>query len=200
MSSGRIRPSHERQERLVGRHRNGYGTENVTPTSARRRTLGAFGAVALLILGACSRAEGNDVASAGGEQNSTNPAATQSSAPLDEDAEALVFAECMRDNGIDMPDPGPGQQGLADAFEAVAGDYGRATLRQAFSACQGLMPQYAQQQHEGEVMLELAECLREQGLEVSDNPFQDAHSGVIDQNEFVAAMEVCRNVLTGGGE
>jgi hypothetical protein len=177
-----------------------YGTENVTRTSARWRTLGAVAVVALLTLSACSAADGDDVASAGGEQNPASPAATEDAAPLDEDAQALVFAECMRDNGVDMPDPGPGQQGLVDAFEAVAGDYDRATLRQAFSACQDLMPQYAQQQHDDEVMLDLAECLREQGLEVSDNPFQDAHSGEIDQKEFVAAMEVCRDVLTGGGQ
>lgn len=170
----------------------------MTRTTSRRRTFGAVAAVALLVLSACSAAEDDGVASATGEKNPASPAETED-APLDEDAQALVFAGCMRDNGVDMPDPGPGQQGLADAFRAVSGNYDRATLRQAFSACQDLMPQYAQQQHEDEVMLDLAECLRDQGLEVSDNPFEDAHSGDIDQNEFVAAMEVCRDVLTGGG-
>ena len=155
---------------------------------------------ALLVLSACSGAEGEQIASAGGEDNSASPAATEESAALDEDAQALVFAECMRDNGVDMPDPGPGQQGLADAFRSVSGNYDRSTLRRAISACQDLMPQYAQQQHDDEWMLELAECLREQGLEVSDNPFEDAHSGAIDQNEFASAMEVCRDVLTGGDQ
>jgi len=172
----------------------------MTGISARWHRLGAAAAAAQLVLGACSSAGGDDVASAGGENNAADPAATESAAPLDEDAQALVFAECMRENGVDMPDPGPGQQGLVDAFRSVAGDYDRATLNQAITACQDLMPQYAQQQHTDEAMLELAECLREQGLEVSDNPFQDAHSGEIDQNEFVAAMEVCRDVLTGGGQ
>jgi len=172
----------------------------VTGTSARWRRVGAAAAVALLILGACSAADGDDVASARGEENPASPTATEGASPLDEDAQALVFAECVRDNGVDMPDPGPGQQGLADAFRAVAGDYDRATLRQALSACQDLMPQYAQQQHaDDDWQLQLAECLREQGLEVSDNPFEDAHSGAIDVNEFSAAMEVCRDVLTGGG-
>ena len=123
-------------------------------------------------------------------------------APLDdEDAQALVFAECVRDNGVDMPDPGPGQQGLIDAFQAVARDYDRATLEQALTACQDLMPQYAQEHPTGDDwQLDLAECLREQGLDVSDTPFEDAHSGAIDVNEFSAAMEVCRNVMTGGGQ
>jgi hypothetical protein len=173
----------------------------MTRTVTRRRTLGAVAAVALLVLSACSASEEDGVASAGGEKNPPNPAANEEAAPLDEDAQALVFAECMRDNGVDMPDPAPGQQGLIDAFRAVSGNYSRATLQQAISACQDLMPQYAQEQHaDDDWQLELAECLREQGLEVSDNPFEDAHSGEIDQNEFVAAMEVCRDVLTGGGQ
>jgi hypothetical protein len=172
----------------------------VGPESARRHTLGAVAAAALLILAACSGGDGNSVASAGGEDNPASPAATADPTPLDADAQALVFADCVRDNGVDMPDPGPGQQGLVDAFRAVAGDYDRATLRRALSACQGLMPQYAQEQHADEDwQLQLAECLRDQGLEVSDNPFEDAHSGAIDVNEFSAAMEVCRDVMTGGG-
>jgi hypothetical protein len=175
-------------------------TESVTGTSARWRRVGAASVVALMIFSACSAADGDDVASAGGEENPASPTASEDNAPLDEDAQALVFAQCVRDNGVDMPDPGPGQQGLIDAFRAVERDYDRATLRQALSACQDLMPQYAQEHPTGDDwQLELAECLREQGLEVSDTPFEDAHSGAIDVNEFSAAMEVCRDVLTGGG-
>jgi hypothetical protein len=172
-----------------------------TRTTARRRPFGAIAAVvALLVLSACSAAEGDGVTSAGGGENPAGPAATERAAPLDEDAQALVFAECMRDNGVDMPDPGPGQQGLVDAIQAVAGSYDRASMRKALSACQDLMPQYAEEEHaDDDWQLQLAECLREQGLDVSDTPFEDAHSGAIDVNEFRAAMEVCREVLTGGG-
>jgi hypothetical protein len=178
--------------------------------TARRRLFVAVAAVAAVLAVAAVAGvlalsgggdEGDGVASAGGEQNAAKPAATVETAPLDADAQALVFAGCVRDNGVDMPDPGPGRQGLVDAFQAVSADYDRATLQQAFAACEDLMPQYPQEQemHEGADMLDLAECLREQGLDVSDNPFQDAHSGAIDVNEFSAAMEVCRDVLTGGG-
>jgi hypothetical protein len=171
-----------------------------TRTTARRRTFGAVAVAALLVLSACGAADSDEVVSAGGEENPANPARTEDPAPLDEDAQALVFAECMRDNGVDMPDPGPGQRGLVDAIQAVAGNYDRATMQLALSACQDLMPQYAQQEHaDDDWQLALAECLREQGLDVSDTPFEDAHSGAIDVNEFSAAMEVCRDVLTGGG-
>ena len=168
-----------------------------------RLAFGPLAAVAaLLVLSSCSSpAQGDRVASAGSEQSPANPVETEDAAPLDEDAQALVFAECVRDKGVDMPDPGPGQQGLIDAFRAVEKDYDRATIEQALTACQDLLPQYGQQEHPtgDDWQLELAECLREQGLDVSDTPFEDAHSGAIDVNEFSAAMEVCRNVMTGGG-
>ena len=170
--------------------------------TARDLVFAAATVAAILALSACGGTGGDDgVASAGGEQNRATPAETERSAPLDPDAQALVFAGCVRDNGVNMPDPGPGQQGLVDAFRAVSGDYDQATLEQALAACQDLMPQYAQEHPTGDDwMLALAECLREQGLDVSDNPFQEAHSGAIDVNEFAKAMEVCNDKLTGGGQ
>lgn len=62
------------------------------------------------------------------------------------------------------------------------------------------MPQYAQEMHgDDDLMLELAECLREQGLDVSDDPFADAQLDDIDPDRLNAAMEECRDVLTEGG-
>lgn len=181
----------------------------MTRTTVRRRMFGAarkpnrnrggaVAAIAVLVLSACAT-DGDGVASAGGEANPANAADIEEQ--LDADEQALVFAECMRDNGVDMPDPGPGQQGLGQAFQSVAGNYDRATVEQALAACEDLIPQYPQEeQHLPGDMLALAECLREQGLDVSDNPFDDAHAGRIDVNELTAAMEECRNVLTGGGQ
>jgi hypothetical protein len=173
----------------------------MTRTTPRWGTF-AVTVIASLILSACGDSTGaTGVASAGGAENPATPIETEDTRPLDPDTQALMFAECMRDNGVDMPDPGPGQQGLGEAFQAVAGNYDRATLEQALSVCEDQTPQYAQEEeHENDVILALAECLREQGLDVSDDPFDDAHTGAIDVGEFSAAMEVCRNVLMGGGQ
>lgn len=171
-----------------------------TPRAARSRKLGAALGAAILAVSACSSGGSDGVASAGGEANAANQQETESTEELDPDAQALAFAGCARDNGVDMPDPGPGQQGLVDAFQAVAGNYDSETLEQAISVCEALLPQYAQEQHSDDVMLELAECLREQGLDVSDDPFSDIHGGEIDQSQLSAAMEVCRDVLTDGGQ
>jgi hypothetical protein len=175
----------------------------MTHTTLWRRAGGTVAAAAaVLILSACGGSGGDGVASAGGEQNAANPAETGPAVPQDPDAQALDFAGCMRENGVDMPDPGPGQQGMSQAWQSIAGNHDRATLDQAVAACQEFIPQYPGQEDHGtdEWQLALAECLREQGLDVSDNVFNDLHSGQIDQDELAAAMEACRNVITGTGE
>jgi hypothetical protein len=177
-----------------------------TLTNRLRPGLGFSAAViaVALLAAACTGSSdaSSGVASLDEGQEAESPDGNDT-APLDDaDAQALVFAQCVRDNGVDMPDPGPGQQGLIDAFRSVERDYDRATLEQALTACQDLLPQYSQEQHPtgDDWQLELAECLREQGLDVDDTPFDDVHSGAIDVNEFSAAMEVCRNELAGGGQ
>jgi hypothetical protein len=165
----------------------------------------AFGVaiVALMALSACGGpAEGDGVASAGGD---ANPAAEDTEqGTMDEEVRALAFAECMRANGVDMPDPAPGQGGLSEAFHGIQEDYDQATIDEALAACQDLLPQRA---HEGghdaardEVELALADCLREQGLEVPDNLFEGGGLHDVEDDELRAAMEECRDVVAGGGD
>jgi hypothetical protein len=167
--------------------------------TARRRRLGAAGAWVLLALSSCSAAGGDGVASAGGEPNSSVDDAGRE--PLDEEAQALAFAECMRDNGVDMPDPEPGEEGLSGAFHGVEAEHDSETIEQALAACEDLMPRRAHgNEHDldDEAMLELAECLRDQGLEVPDNVFEGGALHGEDEDEVRAAMEVCRDKVTEG--
>jgi hypothetical protein len=175
----------------------------VTHTTARRRSFGAVAAVALLFLGACSgTGEGNGVASAGGDSNRTEEDTEREA--LDEEAQALAFAECMREEGIDMPDPAPGQGSLREALRGAEANYDRATYEQALTACEDLLPQ---REHEGgghdqerdEDMLALAECLRERGLDVPDNLFEGGALHDIDDDELRVAYEECRDEVVGGG-
>jgi hypothetical protein len=171
----------------------------MTTTTARRRSLGVVTAVVLLALSACGGAEGDGVASAGGEANPTTEAAEKES--VDEEAQALAFAECMRDNGVDMPDPEPGEEGLFGAFHSVEAEHDSETIEQALAACEDLMPRRAHgNEHDldDEAMLELAECLRDQGLEVPDNVFEGGALHGEDEDDVRAAMEVCRDKVTEG--
>jgi hypothetical protein len=173
----------------------------MTTTTAWRRSFGAVGAAILLVLSACSGAEGDGVASAGGEANPTTEAAEQE--PLDEEAQALAFAECMRDNGVDMPDPEPGQEGLSGAFHGVEGEHDPETIDQALTACEDLLPERAHgagHDLDDETMLELAECLRDRGLDVPDNLFEGGQLHGEDEDELRAAMEVCRDQVAGGDQ
>lgn len=163
------------------------------PPDRRSITVVGATAVAIVLLAA---------AACGGSDSGSASAAQPEGTGSDEDAQALAFAECMRDNGVDMPDPGPGQEGLGNAFQSAAEGVDEETMGEAMAACEELMPQYASDEmhNDDELMLDLAECLREQGLDVSDNPFTDMHAGEIDQSELSAAMQVCRDALTGGGQ
>ena len=160
----------------------------MTARTARRRTFGAVAAVLIaLVLSAC----GGAIHGAG------------DTAPLDEDAQALAFAQCMRDNGVDMPDPGPGQEGFREAFQHEdVQDEDQEIIEKATAACEDLLPQG---EHEGghdqqreEVELKLAECLREQGVDVPDNLFAGGGLHDIDDDELRAAMEECREIAGGG--
>jgi hypothetical protein len=106
----------------------------------------------------------------------------------------------MRDNGVDMPDPGPGQDGFFDAFHTLLGRYDQATLQEAVDTCSNFFPTYAGGAAHGqndEALLALADCLREQGLDVSDNLFEDEALGDIDPDQLRAALDECREVLSG---
>lgn len=150
-----------------------------------RRAFGAAAAAAVLVLSACSGA-------AGGGADTEKP---------DEEAQALAFAECMRDNDVDMPDPKPGQQGLREALqhEDVQRE-DQATFDKALTACEEFRPQYGHgdeaghEQERNEMMLKLADCLREQGIDdVPDDLRGIDHDDLGD--EFTAALEECRNEL-----
>ncbi|MPZ74480.1 MAG: hypothetical protein GEU74_14865 [Nitriliruptorales bacterium] len=169
-------------------------------TTARPRIFVAVAAVVMLTLSACNAAGGDGVVSAGGR---ANPTATEDAETLDADAQALAFAECMRAEGIDIPDPGPDQEGLTAALHEAEEDYNRETYDQALTACEELLTHrdHDRGDHgpDAETMLELAECLREQGLEVPDNLFEGAALHDIEDDEFRAAFEECRNEVAGGG-
>jgi hypothetical protein len=94
---------------------------------------------------------------------------------------ALEFAECMRRNGVDMPDPKPdGRMTLM----AEPGD--EATLRRAQEACQKHLdkarppePSEEEQREARERALEHARCMREHGIDFPDPTF--GKDGTVEQ-------------------
>lgn len=153
-----------------------------------------------------------DTATPGSDTATGTPSSDPEQAMLD-------YAECMRDNGIDMPDPEfTGDGGMMMTMGAAEGegpdpeDYEAADeecahfMEEARSNIEIDPEQQAEMQ---EQMLEFAECMREQGIDMPDPQFDenggmtmqvgepgDEDAGPRSDEEFAEASEACNE---GGG-
>ena len=131
----------------------------------------------------------------------------------------LAFAQCMRDHGVDMPDPefdGDGR-GVGGAIR-VGGDEGldQEDFEAAQTACEDLledvrgsfgMDDPEQRAKMQEQMLAFSQCMRDHGIDMPDPQFnedggatiQGGPGGAIDPDDpdFQAAEEACRGDMPG---
>ena len=162
-------------------------------------------ATALLAAGALA------VASCGGD----DPAASAADRERESREAGLEFAQCMRENGVDMPDPsstggrqafriGPGEETTPEEFEA-AGE-ACAKYRERMKP-----PELSeeQQQEFKEAALANARCMREHGIEDFPDPTFGENGGAqirigkgsgIDPEdpEFQEAQEACEELMPEG--
>ncbi len=125
----------------------------------------------------------------------------------------LAFARCMRDHGVDMPDPDTsgGGPGVVTFHAGAAGDGpdpGSDTFKTANDACQKLLgdagPQNLspkQQQEMQDQALAFSRCMREHGVNMPDPTFDgeghttmklDGDSGIDPSDpKFEAAQQAC---------
>ena len=156
-------------------------------------------AAATLILAACSSTPDSQVASLSGSQS--DPTA---SAPSRTDDGGLAFARCMRENGVDFPDPDP--DGGFGGGPPPGIERGNEQFATALQACQDLRPaggrgdrildEAAQQ-----AALALAKCMREAGFDFADPQFDANGNRIADADrdrsqfrdpQFRDAMQTCR--------
>ncbi|WP_116952262.1 hypothetical protein [Jiangella endophytica] len=172
--------------------------------SVRRRRAVApavLALVAMLATAACGdETDGGEIASAAGDDHTGSTATAPPDEPTEPDDQGLAFAACMRDQGIDLPDP-TGEGGLRDAFQGIVGSYDAEAIQAAMEACEDQLPtQLAEQRDQAmdeDTQLALAECLREQGVDVPDDLFEGGLPEGVDREDLTAAMDECRDV-TGG--
>lgn len=135
----------------------------------------------VLALSACSSTgQSSGIAQLGNA--TSNPTAAAKPAGSAED-QAIAFAQCMRDNGVDFPDPTVDAQGnpsFADAFgKSQSGGFnpGDTSFRTAMTACADLAKGLQiggggnggfDQTAITEAMYTYTQCLRDQGLDVGD--------------------------------
>lgn len=126
-------------------------------------------AAAIGVAGCSSGGPPSGVASISGSNSPTSTsAAGPGSGNANEQDAMLKFAACMRKNGVDMPDPKPGQ---ADGMPGVSPNDPAAAQKAAaaLSACEKLMPNGGQPTaQDNERALKFAQCLRAHGVNVPD--------------------------------
>lgn len=178
-------------------------------TARTRRPAGAARAllalVPLLALTACGPVDdGPGVASADGAGTTQDSGTTgapgggdDAAADLDDDELALEFAACMRDNGVDMPDPDTDGGGMAVTLGGDGTD--PADVDAAFEACKEFLPNGGEpvemSPEDLEAMRAYAQCMREHGI---DMPDPDPDGGAVampampaGDEELQAAIEAC---------
>ncbi|MDG4834038.1 hypothetical protein O7627_32745 [Solwaraspora sp. WMMD1047] len=179
----------------------------------RRRSTGrarALGAVLALVIGLALAGCGggsddaSGVASVG--DGGAGVASASPAAELSEDERRLKFAECLRGQGLDVPDPEPGQRGPRFNFGE---DVDPQQVRAAAEACREFAPNGGEgvqlDPEQVEAVRELAKCMRENGVPDFPDPAADGRiqlgQGDIDPQDPAvrAAFEKCQEFMPNLG-
>ena len=175
----------------------------------------------LVLLSACTggAASSNGVATL----NSADPGASAApSASLTPQDALLAYARCMREHGVDMPDPQFDETNGKFQVQVGAGSGAKPADKQkldaAQQACQHFMQGVAFGPGGGEVdaetqekLLAFSRCMREHGIDFPDPQFDGGRVMIgggpnggpaFDPNssKFKDAQEACRSLLPGGGK
>jgi len=168
----------------------------------RKTTLAATLLTAAVLLTGCGSNEPDtQVASGTGAQQ---PEATATSAPpsLSRDEMAIKFTQCLREQGLNVPDPEPGK-GPMLKFDKSSGVTPE-QVEKAMDACKQYNPQAEgsanpQQEENGR---KFAQCMRDNGVEKFPDPKPGQRGimigpGVGDDPDFQKAQDTCQPILAG---
>jgi hypothetical protein len=175
-------------------------------------------AVLIGSLAACGGGgSGAQVASIDDSSPDTTTDSTATTAPTDPEEAALAFTKCMRDHGVDMPDPqrataAPGGAKGGGPVIAVNGDPDDPSFQRAQEACEPLLAKAggeldadpARQAEMKQQLLDFAQCMRDHGIDMPDPQFDSQGRVKIDMGTrpeqddaaFQQANEACNQ---GGG-
>lgn len=139
------------------------------------------------------------VAACAGDNGPDNVAATPDAATVEHE-QRLKFAKCMREQGLDFPDPqAPAADAVAAAPAVKIED--AAKFEAAMTACRQFMPNGGEVRQPSAEDLALlrafAKCMREQGLDYPDpvvdgNGVGEARAIVPeDMDKLTAAQKIC---------
>ena len=185
------------------------------------------GAALALLLAACGGGESSEGIASLQEETAADESSSTTAAPSADPEQAFLdFAACMREHGVDMPDPEIATAGGGFAFgitiegEAVEGGPDNAEIDQmmaANEACQHFLEGVVQEFERPDMsemqdqMLAFAQCMREHGVDMPDPQFSEDGAVTIfggpdaavtmDPGDptFRAANEACNEIFGGEG-
>lgn len=182
----------------------------------RRHTLAAL-PIALLALtlgltGCGAEDDGSQVASgsqssgqSSGQAGSGTGEATSAPPSLSQDELGVKFAQCLRENGLDVADPEPGK-GIRLKLDG-SDPTKKAAIDKAMEACRQYNPQ-GQSSAGADPKLdernrEFAACMRKNGVESFPDPKPGQRGILVDKRtgedpDFEKAQQACQSVLSGG--
>src|SRR5262245_14744855 len=143
-------------------------------TLVRATAIGALAIGLTLVVAACGGGDDSSgVASLnnGGQTTTNGSSESGEVSPKERRQAELEYAKCMREHGIDFPDPVDGQFNL----KSKRGDQRK--LEEAQKACQGILRDVApklseeQQAELREAAVDFAKCMREHGVDMPDPTF-----------------------------
>lgn len=175
-----------------------------------------------LIAAACGGSSENGVASL---EDDTEPLAAgdeiaqgednEPADEIDQDQALLDFTQCMREQGIDIPDPEVDTDGNLRPSRPEPGTFERSEVQAAREACSELLDGVTfgfrdrDRTEIEDTLLEFAACMRDNGYDMPDPDFSVESGqgggpggggpfGEIDRNDpvFQAATEACEDIFT----
>jgi hypothetical protein len=193
-------------------------SDRETPARQRRRRrppLAALVGALALTLAVAACAGGNDTGGVASLNGSNKPTATtNANNGKDNKQAALDFARCMRQHGIDMPDPKfTGNGGVIQEFRSGPGNRGPndQKFKAAQQACQKYMPNggtaHKPNPQEQQQMVQFARCMRQHGIDIPDpgpGGGIQVNGGLNtvkpDDPKFKAAQQACQKLLPNAGK
>jgi hypothetical protein len=177
-----------------------------TPTPA---VAAAVAAATLILTGAACAAQPSSAGVASVALGTGAPTASPTAtATADPQEQGRKFAQCMRENGVDMPDPEPGSGRVR--MRAGRGTADSDAFRKAYEACKDLSPVANRPElkpEDVERLRQFAACMRENGVDMPDPDPNGGFSGMgrsvnRDDPAFEKATQACRAKfpLRGGSQ
>ncbi|MEV7843924.1 hypothetical protein AB0O50_08055 [Streptomyces cyaneofuscatus] len=168
----------------------------MTVLTARRRSLAAACLLATTVVLSATACTGDG----GGTKDGGSASTTKNTKKTKED-QALEHRKCLREQGLDIPEPKPGENGMGVTIDG--GSKGKKEMEKAFKACQdkavGGGPKELTQA-EKDKMVAFARCMRKNGFDMPDPKFEGGMAQAMpamkpqEMKKFEKANKACESV------